>query len=69
MKITNEEKELRTKRRDELNRLIKKHNIKTGKLASVSGLSDGAISNFKSGKSDITEENWKALTLGIDLII
>lgn len=68
MKVSKEEKELRENRRIELNRLIKKHNIKTSKLALVSGFSDGGISNFKSGKSTITEDTWKLLNESIEKI-
>lgn len=67
--ISNEEKAERIQRRKVYNELIETHNIKTTKLALVTGFSTGAISSFKSGQNQITEQNWADLLKGIKLII
>lgn len=67
--LTSKEKQLRILRRKEYNELIEKHNIKTTKLALVTGFSTGAISSFKSGQNQITEKNWEDLLKGIQLIV
>lgn len=66
--ISQEEKELRIQRRKLLNEAIKKFGIKTSVLSLQTGISDGNISNYKTGASEITEENWSKLQKGIETI-
>ena len=67
--ISKEEKELRTQRCTELNKLIKKHNIKTGKLSIVSGIKECNLSSMKTGKLPITEVTWKMISEAIEKIV
>lgn len=66
--ITNEEKELRSKRTDKLNELIKMYNIKTCVLAKVTGLSENYISQMKSGSVAITQDKFDKMVDGINFI-
>lgn len=68
MKVNKEEKELRENRRIELNRLIKKHNIKTSKLSLISGIKECNLSSMKTGKIPITEVTWKLISESIEKI-
>lgn len=67
--ISQEEKELRTQRYTELNRLMKKHNIKTGKLSLISGIKECNLSSMKTGKLPITEITWKLISEAIVKIV
>lgn len=66
--ISQLEKDLRIERRRLLNEAIKKFGIKTSALSLLTGISDGNISNYKTGASEITEENWGKLQKGIETI-